>query len=140
VAALGDVSIIYFNLFREISVKKLISFAVWLSLLMPGFSFGYALQAGDLVQTNSACDLYSQTTVVAHLAQALKFTVALINGTWISLKNLDGTAVSGWVQSTNLDVLSSIDLYENAEILYDSGKALTTAGTAPITVKVLSVP
>lgn len=60
------------------------------------------LKVGDLVEAKVDADLYSGSSVVGHVAKGDKFKVADIQGDWISLEKIDGTAVRGWVQSTNL--------------------------------------
>ena len=67
------------------------------------YTITWTPRVGDLVQAKVDADLYSGATVVGHVAHGDQFNVAAVQGDWISLKKLDGTAVRGWIKVSDLE-------------------------------------
>lgn len=63
-----------------------------------------ALQVGSLVDAIANASLYSGSTVVGAVAKGDKFHITQIQDQWASLQKLDGTAVRGWIQLSDLEL------------------------------------
>jgi len=63
---------------------------------------GPAITVNSTVTTIAAANMFTGNTVVGHVDANQTFTVAAIQGNWISLKNMDGSAVPGWIQASDL--------------------------------------
>lgn len=57
----------------------------------------HQFKPGDVIEAVSDADLYSGSDVVGHVAKGDKFHVVKVQGQWISLAKIDGTALKGWI-------------------------------------------
>lgn len=61
---------------------------------------------GSQVEVAAEASLFSGTTVVGQVHAGERYLVADVQGDWVSLKKLDGAAVSGWLGAGNLKLVA----------------------------------